>query len=312
MASQMMLLDDCLPMNALGLGSLVESIRNPIMDAYIPKEAIPKDAVLCVPAKSFEGVLSSSADDSFKLALTKLFHISHSSEDESAATLKSIRVNRYVLKQPKELFRTLCLKDEMARQWLNDGIKANSKSYLVVELQTAQDATITRSDTTKNSNSAGVTVPVSTIATGGADVLGLGAALDVSADVSRTISNEASKKFMTEGESIFAVGYKKVLWKSWGFKKEIEKAVLDKEITWSMLGQKRGRDVEEEIVSVDLGDDLNTKPTQGDPAAGGSGESNDEEDEDEDEDEDLSELLKNGVEFGGQTFLIPNSTEDIA
>jgi hypothetical protein len=294
-------------MSALALGSLVESVRNPIMDAYVPKNPVPKDAVLCVPAKSFEGVLSNGEANNFKLALTKLFHISHSSEEESAATLKSIRVNRYVLKSPKELFRTLCLGDESARQWLNDGIKANSKSYLVVELQTAQDATITRSDTTKRSNEVGITVPTSTIATGGADVLSMGAMLDVSADMGRITSNESSKKFITEGESIFAVGYKKVLWKSWGFKrKEIEKAVLDKEITWSMLGQKRSRDGEEEMVSVDLGDDLDSK-------LAAEGDSQDEEDEeDEDEEDDISELLKTGVDIGGQTFLVPSAmTEDM-
>ena len=154
-----------------------------------------------------------------------------------------------------------------------------------------------------------MTIPTSTIATGGADVLGLGAVLDVSADVGRVTSNESSKKFMTEGESIFAVGYKKVLWKSWGFKrKEVEKAVLDKEITWSMLGQKRSRDGGEEMVSVDLGDDLDSKPA----AEEGSQDEEDEEDEDEeDEEDDISELLKTGVDIGGQTFIVPSAlTED--
>jgi hypothetical protein len=305
MASQMMLLDECLPMEALSLGSLVESIQNPIMDAYVPKVPLPSDAVLTVAAKSFQGLMSSSNATSFKVALTRLFDIGHSSENGAEATLNSIKVNRYVLKQPRELFKTLCLGDEKARQWLNDGIQAGSKSYLVVELQTATNPKITKSDTTKSSTDANVTVPVSTIATSGADVLGLGAALDTSVDVGRAVTNESSKSFETEGETIFAVGYKKVTWKSWGFRrKEVDKAVLDKEITWSMLGQKRSRDDEDEIVSVDLLDSLDAKPKDG-PAEG-----EDEEEEEEEDDEELLELLKNGIEVDGQTYLVPGAKDE--
>lgn len=300
----MMLLDECLPMGALSLGSLVESIRNPIMDAYVPKSPLPSDAVLTIAAKSFQGLMSSSNAASFRVSLTRLFDVGGSSENGAEASLHAMQVNRYVLKQPREIFRAMCLGDEKARQYLNEGIQAGNKSYLVVELQTATNPMIKRSDTKKSSSDANVTVPVSTIATGGADVLGLGSSLDTSVGVGRSISNESSKTFETEGETIFAVGYKKVTWKSWGFKrKEVEKAVLDKEITWSMLGQKRSRDDEDEQVSVDLVDSLDAKPKDG-------GAEGDEEENDEDDDDEILQLLQNGVEVDGQTYLLPSANDE--
>ncbi|KAF2258504.1 hypothetical protein CC78DRAFT_572475 [Lojkania enalia] len=293
MASQMMLLDECLPMDALGLGTLVESIHNPVMDAYVPKETLPADAILKIPAKSFQGLASSSSESSFRLALTRLFGISHSSEDGTEASLRSIKVIRYVLKQPREIFKSLCYEDEKARQWLNDGIQAGSKSYLVVELQTAMDPKITRSDTRKRSTDANASIPVDAIAPG------VGIALDTSVNVGRVLSNESIKAFEMEGETIFAVGYKKVTWKSWGFRrKDIDKAMLDTDISWSLLGQKRSRDDEDEMISVDLADSLDARANN---------QETDTEDEEEESDDQIANLLRKGVEIDGQTYLVQHA-----
>lgn len=42
-------------------------------------------------------------------------------------------------------------------------------------------------------------------------------------------------------------------------RKSINEAALDSNIKWTILGQKRGRDEEEELVSLDLTDDLLAK-----------------------------------------------------
>ncbi|KAL9082836.1 MAG: hypothetical protein Q9165_008764 [Trypethelium subeluteriae] len=305
MASQLMLMNEFLPTNALVLGGLVESLKNPVMDAYMPNIPLPDDSILPMPAKSFQALLSSNNSTSFRLALTKLLKTSHNIQDGSDVSLQSMKVNRYQLKQPKQTFKKLCQEDEEARRWLNDGIQAGNKSYLVVELQIAEDPTLSTKRTKSHRTDADLTVPVSTIATGGADVLGIGAALDVGAGTGYLRSTENQKSMSIEGGSIFAVGYKKVMWKSWGFKKkEIEKAVLDDEITWSILGEKRGTSEAEEFGSLDLADDLAAK----DDREIMDGGDNDDEDEDDDEDE-VAGLLKHGVEVDGQTYLIPGVEE---
>lgn len=76
-----------------------------------------------------------------------------------------------------------------------------------------------------------ITRSVSTIAGGGVDVLGVGAALNSGGGIGYLGSKGTYKSFMLEGESIFAIGYRKVIWKSWGLnRKEIDKAILDKDI----------------------------------------------------------------------------------
>lgn len=301
MAAQLLLLNEFLPCTALTLGSLVESLKDPIADAFTPSRALPEDAVLGLPVKTFSALLSNSSDTSFRLALTRLLETSHSMKNAEDTKLESVLVRRYKLKQPRELFSELCTEDSKARRWLESGIRAGRKSYLVVELQTAFDAVITRHDSHGHETKADLTVPVSTIATGGADVLGLGQALDSGAGVGLGRSNSLKKSFTIEGENIFAIGYKKVTWKSWGFKKKLEKAVLSGEITWSIMGQKRGREDTEEVISVDLTDDVKAKAEE---------EEEEEEEEDEyDDNDDDEEVATKSVEVDGQIYLVPGDVE---
>ncbi|OCL07957.1 hypothetical protein AOQ84DRAFT_222400 [Glonium stellatum] len=275
MASQLILLDEFLPMNALGLGSLVESLKNPVMDAYmlkrpLPARPLPAEAILSMAAKSFHALLSSKNSTSFRLALTRLLSASYTIHKTSDFSLQSIKVNRYQLKQLKDIFR---------------------------ELYTAEDDTISRSVEKKHRAATDITAPISTTATGGTGVPGVGDALDSGSGVSFPGSRATHKSFILEGESIFAIGYKKIIWKSWGLRRrEIDKAILDEEITWSILGQKRGREEEAERVSVDLSDDLSATD---DVEAAAVEEGNNTDNVD-----DVAELLKHGVEVDGQTYLI--------
>lgn len=55
-----------------------------------------------------------------------------------------------------------------------------------------------------------VTVPVSTIATGGADVLGLGNVLDVGVGADYSRSHKDTISFRAKGEKVFAIRYQKI------------------------------------------------------------------------------------------------------
>ncbi|KAF1345094.1 hypothetical protein BDV97DRAFT_41046 [Delphinella strobiligena] len=260
MASKMMLLDEFLPATALGLGTLVESLMNPIMDAYKPALPLPEDAVLPTAASSFDVLSSSSKSTSFRVALTRLLDTSHSIDGGRGTRLQSAQVKRYQLRQPRAIFKALCQEDEATRTWLEQGIQAGNKSYMVVELQTVVDPSVQREDVYKNTTKGELTVPVSAIASSGMDSLGLGAMLDSGPGMDYTVSKDLKKSFSLDGEHIFAVGYKKIIWKSWGLKrKKIDEAALDSDIKWTILGQKRGRDEEKELVSFDLTDDLLAK-----------------------------------------------------
>ncbi|PSN65156.1 hypothetical protein BS50DRAFT_677974 [Corynespora cassiicola Philippines] len=304
MAANLLLLNEFLPASALGLGWLADSLKDPMMDAYQMKKPIPADAVLRMAGQNFESLASSASTNSFRLSLTRLLSNSDSFKSAKDSELKSVQVNRYLLRQPKMLFKQL-VKDEEARAWLNETIEAGHKSYLIVELQTAKDPSLSRSESKENAVDVDVTVPVSTIATGGMDILGLGEQLDSGAGVGYSRSEDNKKSFSLEGEHIFAIGFKRIVWRSLGFSKNIDKARLDDKITWSVFGEKRGNN-EEEVISADLADELDGK-YKGDE--GDEGEEDEDEDEDDD-DEEVAELLEKSVAVGDQVYMVAGEDED--
>lgn len=173
MAANLLLLSEFLPPSALGLGWLADSIQNPTMDAYQLRKPLATDAVMRITGQNFEALASAASTDSFRLSLTRLLKDSNTFKSANNATLSSLQVERYQLRQPKALFRDL-VSDEEARAWLNDSIESGRKIYLVVELQTAKDPSLKKGHSKDNETDVDLTVPVSTIATGGMDILGLG------------------------------------------------------------------------------------------------------------------------------------------
>jgi hypothetical protein len=173
MAGNLLLLNEFLPPSALGLGWLADSIKTPTMDAYQLRKPLATDAVMRIAGQNFEALASSASKNSFRLSLTRLLSNSNNFKSTKDATLSSLQVGRYQLRQPKALFRDL-VKDEEARAWLNDSIRSGRKSYLIVELQTATDPSLERGQSREHGTDVDLTVPVSTIVTGGIDIFGLG------------------------------------------------------------------------------------------------------------------------------------------
>lgn len=217
MASNLLLLNEFLPPSALGLGWLADSLKTPTMDAYENKSPLSADAIMRLSGQNFEALANASSSNSFRLSLTRLLSTSNEWKHAQDEKMSSLQVSRYQLRQPKALFRDL-VRDEEARRWLNDSIESGRKSYLVVELQTAMDPAMERGKSKGVSTDVDLTVPVSTIATGGVDVLGLGEQLDSSVGGGYARSEDQKKKFSMEGEQIFAIGFKRIVWKSFGFR----------------------------------------------------------------------------------------------
>jgi hypothetical protein len=143
------------------------------MDAHPLKQPLAVDETLQTMGQDFETLVSSARTNSFRLMLTRLLNNDNNWTDSKDVRLASVQVNRYQLRQPKAFFRKL-VEDEQARAWLNESIESGRKSYMIVELQTAFDPSLSRNHSKEHSADVDVTVPVSTILTGGVDVFGLG------------------------------------------------------------------------------------------------------------------------------------------
>lgn len=305
MAAQMLLLNETIPVEALRLGSLVDSLKSPAMDAFTLHDELPADAVISTQARSFGALFSSAKSPSFKLHLSQMLNIDHVDTKQDSADLNSTSVRHYQLKQPRQVFKQLC-QNSAAREWLNDGIQSGRKSYMVVDLQTAEDPSLTQRQEKKHETSLDANVPVSLIATGGMDVLGLGSVLDSGAGGGYSNSTTAQKQAKVEGEAIFAIGFKKIVWKSWGLRrKEVDEASLDADIKWTILGARRSRsdENEDELVSVDLSDDLQAADESGSTENKDADLGGDDLEEEDDEDE-FASLSKQQVQVGDQTYLM--------
>ncbi|KAF2009744.1 hypothetical protein BU24DRAFT_497305 [Aaosphaeria arxii CBS 175.79] len=304
MAANLLLLNEFLPSSALGLGWLADTLKDPVMDAFQSPKPIPEESVLRTVGQNFEALASSASTNSFRLSLTRLLKNSDSFKNSKDAELKAVEVNRYLLRQPKAVFREL-VKDEQARAWLNETIETGHRSYMIVELQTAKDPALGRKQTSESSVDVDLTVPVSTIATGGVDVLGLGAQLDSEVGGGYSRTSDQKKNFSLEGEHIFAIGFKRIVWRSLGFSKNIDKARLDDKITWSVFGEKRGNN-EEEVIGADLADELDGKYVPGEGEEVGE----DEDEDEEDEDDEVAELLGNSIAVGDQVYMVAGEEDD--
>jgi hypothetical protein len=173
MAAEMFLLKEFLPTSALGLGWLADSLKTPTMDAHQLNKPLADDDMLRTKGQDFEALIASANTNSFRLMLTRLLSNEHNRKNSDEVRLASVQVNRYQLRQPKALFRSL-VQEEHARAWLNESIEAGRKSYMIVELQTAVDPSLSKAHSKEHSTDIDLTVPVSTILTGGVDVFGLG------------------------------------------------------------------------------------------------------------------------------------------
>lgn len=84
-------------------------------------------------------------------------------------------------------------------------------------------------------------------------------------------------------------------------RKNVDEAALDSDIKWTILGQKRGRDEEKEIVSLDLTDDLLAKDVLEDDDVDDDDGYFDE--IDDEENRELEDIIKRSVKLDGRLFM---------
>ncbi|KAI9681367.1 MAG: hypothetical protein M1817_002650 [Caeruleum heppii] len=252
MKSNFVLLNTLIPVEEVRLGGLVCDLLSPQTNAFTDQLPAESSNVYVDENKDFGTRLAQSSDDGFSSNLTKLFKTMTKVENEESIQLSSASVKNSELRQPRKVFTELCT-FPAAREYLETGVREGEKSYLVIGFRTVSDATFAAKSSSTLKLSGKVTVPVSTIATGGADVLGLGAALDVGVGADRGRSNSDTVAFKAPGEKIWAIRYQKVSFKLFK-KRSTETAYLDKP-RWVMLPANRAAAMgEEEEVEADLDD----------------------------------------------------------
>ncbi|ERF72990.1 hypothetical protein EPUS_08847 [Endocarpon pusillum Z07020] len=227
MKSRFVLLNSLVPIEEIRPGGLVSELLSPQTNAFAGNLPPESTDVYIDENDNFGVLLANSSEGAFRSNLTKLLRTSSTIGNEESVQLSSARSRSIELRQPRKVFIQLCKSSEV-RQWLEDGVREGAKSYLVVGF------------------------PVSTIASGGADILGLGAALDVGVGADHSRSHSDSVYFHARGEKVWAIRYQKISFKLFKHR-STETAYLEKP-RWVMLSKNRAASTGEEEVELDLDD----------------------------------------------------------
>ncbi|KAK8242775.1 CHAT domain-containing protein [Phyllosticta capitalensis] len=254
MATKQFILDEFLPTSALGLGWLVESLENPSMDAFQPKKPLAADAVMRIAGQDFDTLASTARKYPFRLSLTQILSSEASFRNEDNVQLKSAELSHCSLRQPRALFKEM-LRDGDARAWMEECVQAARKFYVVVELYTAKDPKLSKGHSKAHTTDVDLSLPIDALALGGADVLGLGDQLDSGPAFYHSKSKDFKKDFALNGSYICAIGFKRIVWNKMTFRKSLDDAKLDDEVTWSFLGGKCGSN-DQNLSSVSLDDQV--------------------------------------------------------
>lgn len=251
MKTQFVLLPDLIPAYAISLGSLIPSPAKPQTDAYRPSSTSALET-LTTDIRDFSALGSLSQNTNVSASLTKFLSVNAARGSASSTNLSSAHVRRYELTGQRDAFGRICA-DDGARRWLEQGLLAGEKSYLVVGYMTAVNPSITRAEASTMAYGGIVNVPVSEVVSGGADILGV---LDPGVEVGTSKVGLRESSYGAEGEMAWAVGCRRLRFQMFK-KREMSTAYLDKETEWKPLnGQRAGKGSEdtEEMLGVDLGE----------------------------------------------------------
>lgn len=133
------LLPELLPVQDVRVGSLITSIRDPHVDAYLPQSDI--ETPVSATFLSVSGLVAAAKTHKFNLALTQLLNVHLKPGDSNHARLETKAVRKYEIKAQRETFKQIC-KEQEAKEWFEDGYAEGGDSFFVVGLMTVLDAEV--------------------------------------------------------------------------------------------------------------------------------------------------------------------------
>jgi len=180
--------------------------------------------LLTTTVYSLTGSLHPSTSTELSAAVTKLLETHFRTGTNNYTALASHRVRRIEVGAQRDAL-ALVFSHDTARQWLEKGIKARDKSYMVVGCMTVLDAKVTQAQNQDRSVGGNVTIPVGTVLGGGADFTGI---TDPSVGATWKANQGEKTLYTAPGEMIWAIAYRRIKFDLL-MKKSVETAYLDKE-----------------------------------------------------------------------------------
>ena len=245
-STQWILTNIALSLNSVTVGSLVPDIHLPHKDAFRVVDLVQEEDLHIHHQDASKGLMNYSKSSSLQARLSKLFSASAHSALPSSSELSTREGKIYELKNPKAMFKKLCA-DQSARDWLEDGIRENEKSYFIIGISTFFDGEISVSNAKSKGLSADVNVPIDGGAVGGGKA-------KVGLSASHETNQENTFSTSVPGEQIYAICYRRVKFKPLT-RKSVDSARLAEGDCWAFRADEfRGTVAEETLVQVELDD----------------------------------------------------------
>jgi hypothetical protein len=252
-STQWILTNLALSLGTVTLGSLVPNIHLPHKDAFFVDNLVQTGDLQIHQQKAFKGLMNSSQSSSLQARISKLFSASAHSASPTSNELATREGRIYELKNPKAKFKQLCTL-QSARDWIEDGIRENEKSYFIIGISTFFDGEIKFSKAQSRGLSTAIDVPIDGGAMNGGAALLAGDIAIVGLSASHESNQENSFSSTVPGEQIYAVCYRRVKFKPLT-KKSVDTSRLADGDYWAFrVDETRATAAEETFVLAELDD----------------------------------------------------------
>lgn len=234
-----------IPIDHLEIGTFVTNAYDPLQEKFTPSNL--KAQIAETEVHTYSEHLNTTNSQSIQALFTKYLSASVSDNNDHSTTLSSLKTASYKMVNSTSWFQQAC-SDPSTRRWLEEQIGRDSDVYLLVGSQTLFDGNVEVTRKQDAHRELGVKVPVDKI-------MGIPAGLDTRGNASSTQNVGSTRKFTTQGESIWALQYRKIKFK-WFFSKAVDQAFLEKGSRWKIVGERsEENDDEEDVVEAIWEDD---------------------------------------------------------
>lgn len=286
-----------LSLDSIKLGRLVLNTRDPQQDYQDPPPTADPPTVTITQAQDFEELRISTRASKFRARLASLLSQSLENKTTAQVDFSAAKSLTYLLNNTTAWFTRACGAAE-SRQWLEAAIEGGSSVYLVVGYHTLVDARFTQLADSSAVRAVAGGVRVSAGAAGAAAVVDLTTAVDGE----RESESRFKRSFVTMGEQIYAVQYRKIRFR-WFSSRSVGNSFLEPRNRWKVCFDVRGSEEDEgEGDVVEVG--VEGEGEEGEEQDEDEGGSESEPEEGEDEGEETDETDRKYVTEDGETEFV--------
>ncbi|KAI0854038.1 hypothetical protein F5Y00DRAFT_222163 [Daldinia vernicosa] len=238
-----------LPLQSVTLGRLTTSYEHPHQNYHDPPASQPN--ILLSDRSTYAGEHLIGSGSNFGSTLTSLISARFSKQTKSKIRVTADHVKTYTLDNSDSWFEE-ATHLPATQSWVERAIDRGYDIYMIVGYHTITNARLSQESVAEKSVGAHIELPVSLSLAATGVVVPIGDIIDPIATLHQQGLDRAQSQFVTSGEQVCAIEYRKVRYQ-WLSSKRIEKSRLSNVRQWPSRERARDEeDGEDDIIDVDL------------------------------------------------------------